>query len=90
MLSTDKPGKLALDVGGGPAPGINGVISAVTIEAVEQGLEVIGCRDGFKALVEGKLKPEERVVEMGAALVKQVFVISRVGAVAGCQVIRDG
>jgi len=44
--------------------------------------------DDIKALVEGKLKPEERVVEMGAALVKQVFVISRVGSVAGCQVIR--
>jgi len=44
--------------------------------------------DDIKALLEGKLKPEERVVEMGAALVKQVFVISRVGAVAGCQVIR--
>ena len=26
--------KLALVVGGGPAPGINGVISAVTIEAL--------------------------------------------------------
>jgi translation initiation factor IF-2 len=44
--------------------------------------------DDIKLMVEGKLKPEERVVEMGAALVKQVFVISRVGAVAGCQVIR--
>ena len=44
--------------------------------------------DDIKALIEGKLKPEERVVELGAALVKQVFVISRVGAVAGCQVIR--
>ncbi len=51
-MSTAKAGKLALVVGGGPAPGINGVISAVTIEAVEQGLEVIGCLDGFKALVE--------------------------------------
>src|SRR5262249_6510462 len=28
------PGKLALLVGGGPAPGINGVIASVTIEAV--------------------------------------------------------
>ncbi len=45
--------KLALLVGGGPAPGINGVISSVTIEAVEQGFEVIGFRDGFKSLVEG-------------------------------------
>jgi 6-phosphofructokinase 1 len=47
------PGKLALLVGGGPAPGINGVISSVTIEAVEQGIDVIGFRDGFQWLVKG-------------------------------------
>ena len=46
-----KTGRLALLVGGGPAPGINGVISAVTIEAIEhEGLEVIGFLDGFKWL----------------------------------------
>lgn len=44
-------GKLGIVVGGGPAPGINGVISSVTIEAVNQGLEVVGIRDGFKHLV---------------------------------------
>jgi 6-phosphofructokinase 1 len=53
-MSTSKAGKLGLIVGGGPAPGINGVISAVTIEAIEQGMEVIGFYDGFKWLVEGK------------------------------------
>lgn len=37
--------------GGGPAPGINGVISAVTIEAVNRGLKVIGILDGFKWLI---------------------------------------
>ena len=46
-------GKLAIVVGGGPAPGINGVISAVTYEAVKQGLEVIGVYDGFKWLSKG-------------------------------------
>ena len=45
--------KLALLVGGGPAPGINGVISAVTIEAINEGMEVIGFQDGFKYLVQG-------------------------------------
>ena len=45
--------KLALLVGGGPAPGINGVISAVTIEAVNNGIQVVGIRDGFKHLVQG-------------------------------------
>jgi 6-phosphofructokinase 1 len=51
MSLTTIPGKLALLVGGGPAPGINGVISSVAIEAVEQSIEVIGFRDGFKWLV---------------------------------------
>src|SRR6516162_7328750 len=53
MTTAATSGKLALLVGGGPAPGINGVISSVTIEAIEQGLEVIGFRDGFKHLVAG-------------------------------------
>jgi 6-phosphofructokinase len=48
-------GRLGIVVGGGPAPGINGVISSVTIEAINQGLEVIGIRDGFKHLVQGDL-----------------------------------
>jgi ATP-dependent phosphofructokinase / diphosphate-dependent phosphofructokinase len=47
------PGRLALLVGGGPAPGLNGVISSVTIEAIEKGIEVIGFQDGFKWLVKG-------------------------------------
>jgi 6-phosphofructokinase 1 len=46
-------GKLALIVGGGPAPGINGVISSVTIESVNHGMEVIGFRDGYKWLCQG-------------------------------------
>jgi len=50
---TKKRKRLAILVGGGPAPGINGVISAATIEAINQGIEVIGIRDGFKWISEG-------------------------------------
>src|SRR5512135_227928 len=46
-------GKLAVVVGGGPAPGINGVISAVTFEALKHDLEVVGIFDGFKWLSRG-------------------------------------
>ncbi len=46
--------RLALLVGGGPAPGINGVISAVTIEAINNNIQVFGFIDGFKNLVQGK------------------------------------
>jgi translation initiation factor IF-2 len=42
--------------------------------------------DDIKAMIEGRLKPEERVIELGRALVKQVFSISRVGTIAGCYV----
>ena len=52
MNGTHK-GKLAIVVGGGPAPGINGVISSATIEGVKQGYDVIGLRDGFKWLAQG-------------------------------------
>src|SRR5689334_5563704 len=40
-------------VGGGPAPGINSVISAVTIRSIIGGSEVLGFLDGFKWLMEG-------------------------------------
>jgi ATP-dependent phosphofructokinase / diphosphate-dependent phosphofructokinase len=43
--------RLAILVGGGPAPGINAVISAAAIQAINEGFEVIGIRDGFKRLV---------------------------------------
>jgi ATP-dependent phosphofructokinase / diphosphate-dependent phosphofructokinase len=44
---------LAILVGGGPAPGINGVIASATIEAINSGLQVLGIRDGYRWLVEG-------------------------------------
>jgi len=42
--------------------------------------------DEIRAMIEGRLRPEERVVELGRALVKQIFQISRVGTIAGCYV----
>jgi 6-phosphofructokinase 1 len=52
---------LAILVGGGPAPGINAVIAAATIEARNHGLRVLGCYDGFKWLVQGDI---EHVTEL--------------------------
>ncbi|HPM60722.1 MAG TPA: 6-phosphofructokinase, partial [bacterium] len=48
-----KTGNLAILVGGGPAPGLNGVIAAVTIEARRHNLKVYGIMDGYKWLVKG-------------------------------------
>ena len=42
--------------------------------------------EDIKAAMEGKLKPEERVIHLGRALVRETFKISKVGTVAGCYV----
>lgn len=43
-------------VGGGPAPGINGVIGAATIAAVRRGARVLGIADGFQWLMQGETR----------------------------------
>jgi len=48
--------KLAILVGGGPAPGINSVIGAATIRAVLEGMDVVGVRDGFEGLMQGDIE----------------------------------
>ena len=48
--------KFGILVGGGPAPGINGVIGAATIAARASGAEVLGLLDGFQWLIEGETK----------------------------------
>ena len=42
--------------------------------------------EDIKATLEGRLKPEQRVIELGRALVKQLFSVGRAGHIAGCYV----
>ncbi|MEK7449580.1 MAG: 6-phosphofructokinase, partial [Planctomycetota bacterium] len=61
--------RLGILVGGGPAPGINGVISAATIEAVNSGWPVVGIMDGFKWLANGGSVPTlDLTIEMVSRL----------------------
>ncbi len=53
---------LAILVGGGPAPGINGVIASATIEAVNNGLRVLGLYDGYYHIAQGDTS---HVTELG-------------------------
>jgi 6-phosphofructokinase 1 len=48
------PKKLAIACAGGPAPGINAVIAAATAAARNRGVEVLGLRDGFRWVMEGR------------------------------------
>ncbi|UCD73965.1 MAG: 6-phosphofructokinase, partial [Phycisphaerales bacterium] len=48
--------KLAILVGGGPAPGINSVIGSATIRAALGGVEVLGICDGFEWIMRGNIE----------------------------------
>lgn len=63
------PKKLAILVGGGPAPGINSVIGAATIRAAVEGIEVVGIRDGFRWIMEGDI---EHVKELSIQSVSRI------------------
>lgn len=62
-------GTLGILVGGGPAPGINGVIAAATIEAKNAGLNVIGIMDGFEGLQQGNI---ENVIDLAIKDVSRI------------------
>lgn len=46
--------KIGILTGGGDCPGLNAVVRGVTKAALRKGWEVIGFRDGFRGLVEGR------------------------------------
>ena len=54
-MSEKEQNKFGILVGGGPAPGINSVIHAVTLEAYRNGCKVFGILDGFKNWIHGNL-----------------------------------
>ena len=51
-MTVERP-TVGILVGGGPAPGINSVISAATIRSILGGSDVLGIIDGFKWLMDG-------------------------------------
>lgn len=48
--------KIGILTSGGDAPGMNSAIRAVTRVALSQGIQVVGIYDGYKGLIEGKMK----------------------------------
>lgn len=64
--------RLAILVGGGPAPGINGVIGSVTIAARKRGIEVVGIYDGFKWISSASFDPAVHTVPLDIARVSRI------------------
>jgi 6-phosphofructokinase 1 len=61
--------RMAILVGGGPAPGINSVISAATIRGRLEGVEVVGIRDGFEWIMKGNV---DRVIPLDIDQVSRI------------------
>ncbi|NOX59616.1 MAG: 6-phosphofructokinase [Planctomycetes bacterium] len=56
---------LGIIVGGGPAPGINGVIGAAAINAINHGFDVRGFYDGFRWLSTEQFDTQKHSVQLG-------------------------
>jgi 6-phosphofructokinase 1 len=55
--------RIALLTGGGDCPGLNAVIRAVTRRSLARGHEVVGAREGWRGLVEGRFQQlDERTI----------------------------
>ncbi len=74
----EDPGKFAILVGGGPAPGINSVIAAAVLRIQHAGGAVLGVRNGFSELMQGR---SEGVFALSGAEVRGIHVEG--GAVLG-------
>ena len=59
--------RIALSTGGGDAPGLNAVIRAAVLSAVNRGWEVLGVKKGYAGLL-----GEEEVIPMTAATVRGI------------------
>jgi phosphofructokinase-like protein len=54
LIAPRKVRRIAINTGGGDAPGLNAVIRAVTLSAINQGWEVLGIRDGYGSFLGGE------------------------------------
>ncbi|HYW12943.1 MAG TPA: ATP-dependent 6-phosphofructokinase [Longimicrobium sp.] len=64
--------RIAINTGGGDAPGLNAVIRAATLSALNEGWEVLGIRRGYMGILEGDVDGEEGVFPLTANAVRGI------------------
>jgi 6-phosphofructokinase 1 len=64
--------KIAINTGGGDAPGLNAVIRAATIAAIDRGWECVGIRDGYNGLMMPDEYPEGGLIPLTLARVRGI------------------
>src|SRR5688500_4603206 len=56
--------KIAINTGGGDAPGLNAVIRAAVLSALNRGWECVGIRDGYNGLFLSEQYPEGGLIPL--------------------------
>lgn len=64
--------KIAINTGGGDAPGLNAVIRAIVVSALNKGYEVFGIRDGYNGLLKPEDYPEGGLIPMTRRTVRGI------------------
>ncbi len=64
--------KIAINTGGGDAPGLNAVIRAVVVSALNKGWEVVGIRDGYNGLMKPEEYPEGGLITLSRGKVRGI------------------
>ncbi len=64
--------RIAINTGGGDAPGLNAVIRAVVISAANKGWEVVGIRDGYNGLLLPGDYPEGGLIPLTRSTVRGI------------------
>jgi 6-phosphofructokinase 1 len=64
--------KIAINTGGGDAPGLNAVIQAATVAANKLGWEVYGIREGYSGLLNPERYPDQGLVHLTPDVVRNI------------------
>src|SRR5512136_2270500 len=64
--------KIAISTGGGDAPGLNAVIRAATLAALNRDWEVVGIRDGYNGLFLPEQYPDGGLINLTRARVRGI------------------
>jgi 6-phosphofructokinase 1 len=64
--------RIAINTGGGDAPGLNAVIRAATLAALRNGWEVLGIRRGYTGLLQGEVDGEPGLMPLTAQSVRGI------------------
>ncbi|MBI4893909.1 MAG: ATP-dependent 6-phosphofructokinase [Acidobacteria bacterium] len=64
--------RIAINTGGGDAPGLNAVIQAATLAAIRLGWEVVGIREGYSGILDPQNYPDGGLVRLTPEMVRNI------------------